>query len=76
MAKSFKVSWAKCKQAASKRLPFMAEGKIEERLEMACLTLAEAYMCGAEEAQCEILKRLNALRPADPLPPASEGNAP
>lgn len=67
MTKAVLVSWAKCKLAASKRLPFMTERRIEAHLDMAGMTAAEAYICGAEEAQGEILRRLNELlRPVEP----------
>lgn len=51
----------KAKRAAFKRLPFESEKKQNERLEFAVGTLAEAYRLGAEEAQTEILRRLDEL---------------
>jgi len=59
------ISWAKAKLATSKRLPFVSERKLEARLDATPLTPAECYMLGAEEAQNEIIRRLNELRPAD-----------
>lgn len=51
----------KAKRAAFKRLPFESEKRQNERLEFAVGTLAEAYRLGAEEAQTEILRRLDEL---------------
>lgn len=56
-----KILRSRATKAAAKRLPFMPETKQEARLEMACMSLAEAYRCGAEEAQNEIVQRLIAI---------------
>ena len=65
MAKQTLVSWAKCKLAASKKLPFKSDAAIERMASYAGFTRADAYRCGAEEAQSEIMRRLNELRPSD-----------
>lgn len=48
-------------RAASKRLPINPDRKLNERLDYFCGDFAEAYRIGAEEAQREIVARLNAL---------------
>lgn len=57
------ISWAKAKLAVSKRLPFISERKLEARLDETPLTPAECYVLGAEEAQGELIRRINELRP-------------
>lgn len=47
---------------AGRKLPFASEKKQNEMLEWAAGSLAEAYRIGAEEAQCEIGRRLMVLR--------------
>lgn len=61
------VSRAKVMLAATKRLPLKTEGTIQKMLEFAAGSLAEAYVIGADEAQSEIIRRLQAL----PLYPAT-----
>lgn len=65
MAKQTLVSWAKCKLAVTKKLPFKSDAAIERVASYAGFSCADAYRCGAEEAQSEIIRRLNELRPAD-----------
>lgn len=73
MAKAVLISWAKAKLAASKRLHFKSKRTTEAMLEFAAGSLTEAYRIGAEEAQSEIMRRINHLRP--PVS-ASEGAKP
>jgi hypothetical protein len=47
--------------AASKKLKFKSDKAIEETCEFAGMGAADAYRCGAEEAQNEIVQRLQAL---------------
>lgn len=49
-------------RVASKKLKFRSEKAIEETCDFAGMSLADAYKCGAEEAQGEIVNRLAALR--------------
>lgn len=56
-------------KAAQKRLPFKSDTAIERMASCAGITIAEAYRCGAEKAQAEIIKRLQALA-IDALGPA------
>lgn len=49
-------------RAATKRLPIRGDKALQENLEMAAGTLAEAYRIGAEEAQHEIARRIDAIR--------------
>ena len=58
-----RISWAKAKQAVCKRLPLRPERTIAKNIEDWGLTAAEAFVVGAEEAQAEMIKRINALRP-------------
>lgn len=77
MAKKHLVSWAKCKLSAGKKLPFKSNAAIERMASYAGFTIADAYRCGAEEAQNEIMRRLNELRPADsPEPNPKRGSPP
>ena len=62
MAKEM-ISFAKAKLAATKRLPLRTERQIEKNVEAWGLTAAEAFIQGAEEAQSEFIRRINALRP-------------
>jgi len=72
MAKTHMISWAKAKLAASKKLPILGESALNSNLKAFDFSPAECYRQGAEEAQCEILRRLNELRPAHP----TDGNKP
>lgn len=45
-------------KAATKRLPVKRDKVLNEDLQFACGSLADAYCIGAEEAQCEILSRI------------------
>src|SRR5580693_10669840 len=63
------VSHAKVMLAATKRLPFKSENATEKMLEFAAGSMAEAYRIGAEEAQSEIIGRLQELPPY-PVPSA------
>lgn len=56
-------------RAAQKKLPFVAERKLEKRLDDMPLTPAEIYVLGAEEAQGEIIRRLQQIA-LDDLGPA------
>jgi len=67
------ISRSRALQVARKKLPFMSEAKIEANMEMACLTVAEAFKCGAEEAQYEIVNRLLGLPTVEKPKQASEG---
>lgn len=49
-------------RAAAKQLPFKSRKKITDMCDFAGLDPADAYICGAEEAQREIVNRLDALR--------------
>ena len=55
------ITRAKALQVASKKLRFLSEKSITTTLEFAGMSLAEAYKCGAEEAQSEIVNRLAVL---------------
>jgi hypothetical protein len=75
MSKQSAVSKALCKavRAAAKKLPFKSERSMEEMMEGFGFSLADAYRCGAEEAQDEIVRRLSVLSDAawqksDPAP--------
>jgi hypothetical protein len=57
------VSHAKVMLAATKRLPFSSEKSTNALLEYAACDMAEAYRIGAEEAQSEIIRRLQQLPP-------------
>lgn len=58
MAKKHLVSWAKCKLAAGKKLPFKSDAAIERMASYAGFTCADAYRCGAEEPMmCEACSR-------------------
>lgn len=48
-------------KAASKKLPIKGDRALNDILEFAADTQAEAYRIGAEEAQREIVARLHAL---------------
>ena len=47
--------------AASKRIRLLGAKALESNLEHFCGSYAEAYQCGVEEAQCEIVNRLTAI---------------
>jgi hypothetical protein len=47
---------------AGKRLPFKTDKQMNEMLEYAAGSLAEAYRIGAEEAQGVIVERLSLLK--------------
>lgn len=49
-------------RAVMKKLPIRGDKALNENLEMAAGSLAEAYRIGAEEAQFEIAARIRALR--------------
>lgn len=63
MSKATLVSWAKCKLAASKKLPIMGDKALNSNLDAFEFSRAECYRQGAEEAQAEIMRRLNEIRP-------------
>lgn len=46
---------------ASKKLPFKSDKAIDEMCDFAGMSNADAYRCGAEEAQNEVVRRLAAL---------------
>ena len=77
MSKQSAASKALCKavREAGKRLKIKPERQLEAMLDGAGFSLADAYRCGAEEAQGEIVQRLSVLSDAawtkgdpDPLP--------
>jgi len=49
-------------RAAGRKLPLRSERDREKMLEYAATNMAEAYQIGAEEAQGEILNRLQEIR--------------
>lgn len=65
------VSHAKVLLAASKKLRFKSDSAIERTCEFAGMGAADAYRCGAEEAQNEIISRLQAVPPYPALRPSS-----
>lgn len=48
-------------KAASKRIPILGNKALNSNLAWACVDMAEAYRCGAEETQRTIVARLRAL---------------
>jgi hypothetical protein len=71
------VSKALCKavREAGKKLRIKPDRQLEAMLDGAGFSLADAYRCGAEEAQSEIVRRMSVLSDAawqrcdpDPLP--------
>lgn len=54
--------WRKAIVEAGKRLKFLPERVMERQLDYAAGTMAEAYRIGAEEAQGEIIRRLQVLQ--------------
>lgn len=59
--KAARILRSRALKAAAKRLPLVSERMLKERIEGSGLTAAEAYVCGAEEAQVEIIQRLHAV---------------
>lgn len=55
------ISRLKALQVARKRLSFKRASEIEEVADYAGFSVADAFRCGAEEAQCEILSRLRSV---------------
>jgi hypothetical protein len=53
-------------KAARKKLPILGDKALNSNLNAFGFSRADCYRQGAEEAQGEILRRLNQLRPADP----------
>lgn len=77
MSKQSAVSKALCKavREAGKKLRIKPDRQLEAMLDGAGFSLADAYRCGAEEAQSEIVRRMSVLSDAawqrcdpDPLP--------
>lgn len=75
MSKQSAVSKALCKavRTAGKKLRIKPDRQLEAMLDGAGFSLADAYRCGAEEAQGEIVQRLSVLSDAawqkpDPTP--------
>lgn len=54
--------WRKAISEAGKRLRFLPDRTMEKQLDYAAGTMAEAYRIGAEEAQGEIIQRLQVLQ--------------
>ena len=54
--------WRKAVKAAKKKVHTLGDKKLNENLEYACGSLAEAYRVGVEEAQGEIVSRLMELQ--------------
>jgi hypothetical protein len=54
--------WLKAVKAANKKLRFLPDRKLTANLEFCGDDVAEAYRCGAEEAQGEIINRLAELQ--------------
>ncbi len=50
-------------KAAAKKIPILGDKQLNENLDFAADSMAEAYRIGAEEAQAEIVRRLRALGP-------------
>lgn len=48
-------------RAARAKLPIRGDKALQANLEMFCGSLAEAYRVGAEEAQFEIARRIDAI---------------
>lgn len=61
---SEKISKARAVRAASAKMKFFSEKKIQASLEFATDSLAEAYLIGAQEAQQEIIARIMAIKPS------------
>lgn len=49
-------------KAARKKIKVLGDKALNQNLDMFCGSYADAYRCGVEEAQGEILERLNELR--------------
>lgn len=54
--------WRKALGEARKKIKILPDRKLEENLEYAAGSLAEAYRIGVEEAQGEIITRLQGLQ--------------
>jgi len=55
------IARSKALMAAAKKMSFKSDKAIETMCDFAGLGVADAYRCGAEEAQQEIVNRLGAL---------------
>lgn len=54
--------WSKAIKAAGKKIRVLSTKALNSNLEHFCGDFAEAYRCGVEEAQGEIVKRLQELQ--------------
>lgn len=52
-------------KAAQKKIPILRDKALNQNLDHFCGSFAEAYRCGVEEAQQEIVSRLRALASSD-----------
>lgn len=84
MSKQSVVSKMLCKavREAGKKLKIKPDRQLEAMLDGAGFSAADAYRCGAEEAQGEIVRRLSVMSDAawqrcdpDPLPTAQQHNS-
>jgi hypothetical protein len=60
------VSKAKALRAARAKLPLRGDKALQANLEMFCGSFADAYRIGADEAQREVARRIEALQAARP----------